>query len=76
MIRTWLGYWVEEFVGPFLGQIGIYLLIAWCVTISDLAIFNFLFTIRRGFRGVTYVADTCLLTIRPGGSHMTPPVLC
>ena len=44
------------------------------VTISDLAIFNFLFTIRRGFWGVTYVADTCLLTIRPGGSHMTPPV--
>ena len=46
------------------------------VTISDLAIFNFLFTIRRGFWGVTYVADTCLLMIHPGGSHMTPPVSC
>ena len=44
------------------------------VTTSDLAIFNFLFTIRCGFWGVTYVADTCLLTIHPGGSHMTPPV--
>ena len=48
------------------------------VTISDLAVFNFFFsfTIRRGFQGVTYMADTCLLTIRPGGSHMTPPVSC
>ena len=44
------------------------------VTISDLAIFNFLCTIRRGLWSVTYVADTCLLTIRPGGSHKTPPV--
>ena len=44
------------------------------VMISDLALFKFLFTIWRGFWGVTYVADTCLLTICPGGSHMTPPV--
>ena len=31
-------------------------------------------TIWRGFWGVAYVADTYLLIIRPGGSHMTPPV--
>ena len=30
----------------------------------------------HGLWGVTYVADTCLLTIHPGGSHMTPPVFC
>ena len=49
-------------------------ILTWSVTISDLAIFNFPFTIRRGLWGVTYVADTWLLMIRPGGSHMTPPV--
>ena len=45
-----------------------------CVTISDLAIFNFFPYYMTWLQGVTYVADTCLLTIRPGGSHMTPPV--
>ena len=44
------------------------------VTISNLAIFNFPFTIQRGLWGVAYMADTCLLIIHPGGSCMTPPV--
>ena len=55
----------RSFFSPYYTQI---------VTISDLAVFNFLFTIQRGFWGVTYVADTCLLMIFPGGSHATPPV--
>ena len=42
---------------------------------SDLAIFNFFSVmIQCVWWGVTYMADTCLLTIHPGGSYMTPPV--
>ena len=62
------------FSSPFPSLKPVYDMIWPCVTISDLAIFNFPFTIWRGFWGVTYVADTCLLMIHPGGSHMTPPV--
>ena len=32
------------------------------------------FDLRYSIRRVSYSADTCSLMIRPGGSHMMPPV--
>ena len=80
-IRSWRCGWTIGKMGQSHGGIGrgewmVKLLrVLWgSVTISDLALIYFSFTLWRGFWGVTYVADTCLLIIRPGGSHMTPPV--